>query len=79
MIIVFMNESVRKIPVQQTGQGMINEKENIHYLPIKVNAAGVIPIIFAASLMSIPSTVQIFYPTPSVAYQVIQNYFTFES
>lgn len=79
MIIVFMNESVRKIPVQQTGQGMINEKENIHYLPIKVNAAGVIPIIFAASLMSIPSTVQIFYPTTSVAYQVIQNYFTFES
>jgi preprotein translocase subunit SecY len=60
-----MNESVVKIPVQQIGQGMVSEENKVHYLPIKVNSAGVIPVIFAASLMSIPSTVQIFYDTKS--------------
>ncbi|MBR4486204.1 hypothetical protein IKS57_02400 [bacterium] len=61
IVITFMNESVRKLPVQQIGQGMVSDKNKVHYLPIKVNSAGVIPVIFAASLMSIPSTVEIFY------------------
>ena len=79
IVITFMNESVRKIPVQQIGQGMVSEENKVHYLPIKVNSAGVIPVIFAASLMSIPSTVQIFYDTKSSQYELIQNYFTLES
>lgn len=79
MIIVFMNESVRKIPVQQIGQGLVSEENNIHYLPIKVNSAGVIPVIFAASLMSIPSTIQMFLSTTSTGYEIIAGYFTLES
>ncbi len=79
MIIVFMNESVRKIPVQQIGQGMVSDEDKVHYLPIKVNSAGVIPVIFSASLMSIPSTIQIFYDKGSYPYDLIANYFTLES
>lgn len=53
----FINISVRKIPIQQTGQGMIDDYRALPYLPIKVNAAGVIPVIFASSIMSIPITI----------------------
>lgn len=53
----FINLSVRKIPIQQTGQGMVDDLKTLPYLPIKVNAAGVIPVIFASSIMSIPITI----------------------
>lgn len=79
IIIVFMNESVRKIPVQQIGQGIVKDEKQIHYLPIKVNSAGVIPVIFAASLMSIPSTVQMFLNSSSTGYKIISDYLTLQS
>ncbi len=53
----FINLSIRKIPIQQTGQGMVDDMKALPYLPIKVNAAGVIPVIFASSIMSIPITI----------------------
>lgn len=58
----FVNISVRKIPIQQTGQGMSADIKSLPYLPIKVNCAGVIPVIFASSIMSIPITIAQFQP-----------------
>ncbi|WP_084269088.1 preprotein translocase subunit SecY [Mycoplasmoides alvi] len=58
----FINISVRKIPIQQTGQGMIEDLNALPYLPIKINSAGVIPVIFASSIMSIPITIAQFTP-----------------
>lgn len=58
----YINLSVRKIPIQQTGQGMVDDLNALPYLPIKVNAAGVIPVIFASSIMSIPITIAQFQP-----------------
>ncbi len=60
--IVFMNDSERRIPVQyakrMVGRRMYNG-QNTH-IPIKVGAMGVLPVIFASSLLSIPSTIQAF-------------------
>jgi preprotein translocase subunit SecY len=57
--IVFVQEGQRRIPVQYAkrmiGRRMTEGGQT--YLPLRVNMAGVIPVIFAASLMAIPATV----------------------
>lgn len=62
LAITFVNSSTRRIPIQQTGEGMVLGNEKLPYLPIKLNAAGVIPVIFASSIMSIPITIAEFQP-----------------
>jgi preprotein translocase subunit SecY len=57
--IVFIQEGQRRIPVQYAkrvvGRRMAGGGQT--YLPLRVNMAGVIPVIFAASLMAFPPTV----------------------
>jgi preprotein translocase subunit SecY len=57
--IVFMQEGQRRIPVQYARQvvGRQTQAGSMTYLPLRVNMAGVIPVIFAASLMAFPPTV----------------------
>src|SRR5579863_1704229 len=56
--VVFVQEGQRRIPVQYAkrviGKRMTQGGQT--YLPLRVNMAGVIPVIFAASLMAIPPT-----------------------
>lgn len=55
--VVFMNEASRKVPIQYAkrikGGRQLGGQQT--HLPIKVNVAGVMPIIFAVSLMMLPS------------------------
>jgi preprotein translocase subunit SecY len=60
--VIFINGSTRKIPIQQTGQGLTTEIDNLPFLPIKLNSAGVIPVIFASSIITIPGTIAQFLP-----------------
>jgi preprotein translocase subunit SecY len=57
--IVFVQEGQRRIPVQYArrviGQRMTQGGQT--YLPLRVNMAGVIPVIFAASIMAFPPTI----------------------
>ena len=57
--IVFVQEGQRRIPIQYAkrviGRRMTQGGQT--YLPLRVNMAGVIPVIFAASIMAIPPTV----------------------
>ena len=57
--IVFVQEGQRRIPVQYAkrviGRRMTEGGQT--YLPLRVNMAGVIPVIFAASIMAFPPTV----------------------
>ncbi|WP_338972827.1 preprotein translocase subunit SecY [Spiroplasma endosymbiont of Panorpa germanica] len=55
--VVLMNEAERKVPIQQTGAGLIDSEQHTPYLPLKVNNAGVIPVIFASAIISTPMTV----------------------
>lgn len=57
IIIIFINGATRKIPIQQTGQGLIQTKDELPFLPIKLNPSGVIPVIFASSVVTIPGTI----------------------
>lgn len=55
--VVLMNEAERKIPIQQTGAGLVDTKDHTPYLPLKINNAGVIPVIFASAIISTPITI----------------------
>ena len=57
--VVYITQGVRRIPIQHTKRviGMRQTQAGAAFLPIKVNSAGVIPIIFAVSLMLFPATI----------------------
>ncbi|MEX2252807.1 MAG: preprotein translocase subunit SecY [Thermoleophilaceae bacterium] len=59
VFIVFMQEGQRRIPVQYAKRviGRRMSGGGSTYLPLRVNMAGVIPVIFAASLMAFPPTI----------------------
>ena len=62
--VVFMNESERRIPIQYAKR-VVGRKQyggQKTHIPIKVCMSGVMPIIFAMSFMSLPSTIQLFKP-----------------
>ncbi len=62
--VVVLTEGTRKIPVQYAKRvvGRRVYGGTTQYLPLRVNAAGVMPIIFAQSIMFIPSTIGQFFP-----------------
>ena len=79
--IVFMvavTQAVRKIPIQHVKRVVGNKMVggNSSYLPLKVNSAGVIPIIFAVSIMYFPMTVANFL-SPGNSESWISKFATF--
>ena len=63
MMIILVQQGVRKVPVQYARR-IVGRKvyggQNT-YLPLKINTAGVIPIIFAQSIILIPGTIATFF------------------
>lgn len=78
LVVIFINNSIRKIPIQQTGQGLTSDVKALPYLPIKLDSAGVIPVIFASSVMTIPSTIAQFMGEGS-GKTIIDSYFSLSS
>lgn len=59
--VVFIELSRRKIPVQHATRSGGSEKlSKASFLPIKINSAGVIPVIFASSILMAPSVIATF-------------------
>lgn len=56
MAIVLVNEGTRNIPIEYGRRGVRTQRVS-NFLPIKINQAGVIPIIFAVSLVLAPSLI----------------------
>ena len=67
ILIVFVSDAERRIPVQyakrQVGRRMYGGQTS--NLPMKVNMSGVLPVIFAQSIASIPATIGAFLPAPA--------------
>lgn len=79
--VVAMNEGQRRLPIQYAkrvvGRKMYGGQST--FLPLKINAAGVIPIIFAMSLVMFPATIGSFMSSTSAFNQFINNYFGYTS
>jgi preprotein translocase subunit SecY len=62
--VVFVQEGQRRIPIQYAKQ-MMGRRQTAGgstYMPLRVNMAGVIPVIFAAALLALPQTISSFAP-----------------
>jgi preprotein translocase subunit SecY len=70
--VVLVSQGMRRIPVQYAKRvtGRKVQGGTTQYLPLRVNAAGVMPIIFAQSIMFIPSTIASFFPNNATMQQV---------
>jgi preprotein translocase subunit SecY len=73
--VIYIQQGVRRIPVQYAkrvvGRKMYGGQST--HIPLKVNAAGVIPVIFAISLLVFPPTLASFWRGNAVADWIITN------
>ena len=58
--VVFIEKSERRIPIQYSNRTSTAYGAKQTYIPFKLNSAGVMPVIFASSLISIPSLIATF-------------------
>ena len=70
LIIIFVtliNTAERRIPIQYTSSSIqLSKRSESNYLPLKVNSASVIPVIFASSLMMAPLQIASFFPSNDI-------------
>ena len=57
VLVIFVNNAQRKIPIQYTTNSNRKGSKDINYLPLKINSASVIPVIFASTVMVAPSQI----------------------
>ncbi len=78
--VVLITQGTRRIPVQYAKR-VVGRKVYggvTQYIPLRVNTAGVMPIIFAQSIMFIPSTILTFFPESELM-QNLSGYFQYTS
>ncbi len=73
---IFVQESERRIPIQYANKSTSAYGNAQSFMPIKLNSAGVIPVIFASSLMSIPSIIATVAKNDNVTV-IVQKYLTY--
>ena len=74
ILVIILQDAERRIPVQYSKkvQGRRMAGGQSSYIPLKVNTAGVIPVIFASSLLSVPSIIiNLFNLTPGTTVQKV--------
>ena len=73
-LVILVSQGARRVPIQyakrQIGRKTVGGVTQ--YLPLKVNAAGVMPIIFAQTLMFIPNTILYFFPESATLTKIAQ-------
>ena len=58
VLVVLMQMSERRIPIQQSSSRALNKtKGDLNHLPLKINSASVVPVIFASSLIQGPQII----------------------
>ncbi len=76
--IVYFTEAYRRIPVQYSRQifrgGKVYRQSGGTYLPIRVNSAGMIPLIFAIAVMVFPGTIASYFANPVGQNPNLANY-----
>lgn len=77
VFVVVMETAVRKIPIQYTNSSSYTRGNDVTFLPLKINSASVIPVIFAQSIMTAPQIVISFFNQD--LYKTLQTYLSLSS
>ena len=76
--VVFISESERRIPIQYANKTTSSYGAKQTYIPFKVNAANVIPVIFASALISIPQVLARFITNEGYI-KFVNNYMNYNT
>lgn len=77
VFVIVMETAVRKIPIQYTNSSSYTRGNDVTFLPLKINSASVIPVIFAQSIMTAPQIVISFFNQD--LYKTLQTYLSLSS
>ena len=76
VLVVLMQTAERRIPIQQSTSHRLNKsKGDLNHLPLKINSASVIPVIFASALIQAPQIIASWVNTD--AYNFLSKLFDF--
>lgn len=80
-LVILLVQGTRRIPVNFAKKIVGNKQYGgvRQYIPLKVNAAGVMPIIFAQAIMFIPATIAQFFPDASASQGILTTFGNFTS
>lgn len=73
--VIFIQEAERKIPIQYANKSTVGHG-NESYMPFKINSAGVVPVIFASSLLTIPAAIAGFVKNETFT-NIVNQYLSF--
>lgn len=73
LFIIQVQRGERRLPVTYTSHANGKTNKTTNHLPIKLNSAGVIPVIFAMSLFMTPTTIAMMFPESSVSQWITGN------
>lgn len=76
--VVFIQESERRIPIQYSNKTSSAYGAKQTYIPFRVNAAGVMPVIFASTLIAIPQTLTTFIKNEGYI-KFVNNYLNYNT
>lgn len=76
--VVFINESERRIPIQYSNKTTSSYGAKQTYIPFRVNAASVMPVIFASTLIAIPQTLANFIKSEGYI-KFVNNYLNYNT
>lgn len=74
--VIFVEEANRKISIQYANKSSSAYGAEQSFMPIKINSAGVVPVIFASSLLAIPATIAQFINNTSFT-NFVNNYLNY--
>ncbi|CAM3609499.1 preprotein translocase subunit SecY [Erysipelothrix urinaevulpis] len=75
ILVIFMNQAVRKITIQYTSSsGGAVRGRNMSHLPLMINSASVVPVIFASAIMNAPLIVMSWINQQSAFYKFMSTY-----
>lgn len=73
--VIFVESAERRLPIQYANKS-VKAESNKNYIPFKLNSAGVIPVIFASALLSIPSIIASFVKNDTFTL-IVSKYITY--
>lgn len=75
-VVTFVEQSQRRIGVTYPNRssGKISSGNSATYIPLKINMAGVVPVIFASSILMLPAVVGQFFPDEAWATWIVTNF-----